>query len=57
MADRIEGAIVQRAVFETTFGRIYAYENDGLGHINLKRIELQIELSRDSGQTDLATKT
>jgi hypothetical protein len=30
---------------------------DSLGHIRLKRIELQIELSRDSGQTDLAIET
>jgi uncharacterized protein len=33
MADRIEGSIAQHAVFKTTFGRIYAYEIDGLGHI------------------------
>jgi meiotically up-regulated gene 157 (Mug157) protein len=33
MADRIESAIAQHAVFETTFGHIYAYEIDGLGHI------------------------
>jgi len=29
----------------------------GLGYIRLKRIELQIEFSRDSGQTDFAIKT
>jgi meiotically up-regulated gene 157 (Mug157) protein len=32
MADRIEAAISQYAVFETRHGRIYAYEIDGLGH-------------------------
>ena len=30
---------------------------DGLGYVRFKRIELQIELSRDSGQSDIATKT
>ena len=30
---------------------------DGLGYVRLKRIELQIELSRDSGQSDIAIKT
>jgi len=33
IADRIEAAIAHHAVFATTFGRIYAYEIDGLGHI------------------------
>ena len=32
VADRIENAIAHKAVFTTTFGRIYAYEIDGLGH-------------------------
>jgi hypothetical protein len=30
---------------------------DGLGYVRLKRIELQIELSRDGGQSDIAIKT
>jgi len=33
IADRIQAGIAHYAVFETTFGRIYAYEIDGLGHI------------------------
>jgi len=32
IADGIQEAIAQHAVFSTTFGRIYAYEIDGLGH-------------------------
>jgi hypothetical protein len=27
---------------------------DGFGHIRVKRIELQLEATRDGGQTDLA---
>ena len=30
---------------------------DGLGYVRLKRLELQIELGRDSGQSDIAIKT
>jgi hypothetical protein len=30
---------------------------DGLGYVRLERIELQIELSRDSSQSDVAIKT
>src|SRR5215467_5293112 len=33
IADRIQAGIEHNAVFATTFGRIYAYEIDGLGHI------------------------
>lgn len=32
MADDIESAILNRAVIRTLFGKIYAYEIDGLGH-------------------------
>ena len=32
MASGIEDAITHRAIFKTTFGRVYAYEIDGLGH-------------------------
>ena len=32
MASTIEDAITRRAIFKTAFGRIYAYEIDGLGH-------------------------
>jgi len=32
IADDIVSAIAKRAIFRTTFGRMYAYEIDGLGH-------------------------
>ena len=34
IADDIQSAVERRAVFNTTFGRIYAYEIDGRGHAN-----------------------